>query len=211
MCVGKDGWEFESEEALLTKQHKDHERKTFFVEALMNPAFHWFFTQGQDALLQELYLPGVSALLNGFEASLRVTLAQLEPDYEGVLELSPTQVLNNKLLRKAHRAGIPIQYLAFPGEEDFTAKLETRKNVRIVQLRHDVCHGNILAFIQTTEYERIQILTPECLRPIAAVLLGMAYQGGRSLAKFRDANGRRPNGYSLPDIPDNPLVDWLPT
>jgi hypothetical protein len=29
----------------------------------MENSHHWFFTQGQDALLQELYLPGVSALL----------------------------------------------------------------------------------------------------------------------------------------------------
>ena len=46
----------------LEKVKTDQERRAFFAIALMNPSFHWFFTQGQQALEAELYVPGVSCI-----------------------------------------------------------------------------------------------------------------------------------------------------
>jgi len=110
---------YETEEELLAAIRRDASRNQFFLNSLMNPAFHWFFTQGQEALMRELYIPGVSALLNGIESSVRVTMTQIAEDYEGRLVLSKYQVLSNTLLRKARDAGLPVQNLAFPGEHDF--------------------------------------------------------------------------------------------
>ncbi|WP_143755191.1 hypothetical protein [Caulobacter sp. B11] len=194
----------------LAKVHTEHARRTYFACNLMNPAFHWFFTQGQQALEQELYIPGVSSILNGIEASLRVTVAQLHPDYAGELTLSPYQNLSNTLLRKARELGVPIKSLAWPGEEDFYTKLETKENVFVVQLRHDVCHGDILQFIEMMEYEQIQLLTPECLRSIAAELLAVSFAWTYDLAGFRARRGLRPAGIEIANPPENPLAAWLP-
>jgi hypothetical protein len=153
----------------------EQERRAFFGFALMNPAFHWFFTQGQQALEAELYIPGVSSILNGFEASLRVTMAQLDPNYDGKLRLSPYHLLSNTMLSKAHDAGLPVELLALRGDKNFLDQIKTKDNVGIVQLRHDVCHGNIVDFIWKMEFEQIKILTPECLRATAADLLDVAY------------------------------------
>lgn len=203
--------EYETEEELLAAVRSEAACKRFFLTSLMNPAFHWFFTEGQDALMQELYIPGVSSLLNGIEASVRVTMAQLVEDYDGKLVLSNYQLLSNTLLRQARDAGLPIQKLAFPGEDDFNDVLERKdKSVAVVQLRHDVCHGNILEFIQRMEFENIEYFTPECLQEIAAVLLGVSYEWAKSLAEFRDTHGRRPKGEPIPEIPENPLQQFLP-
>jgi hypothetical protein len=209
MSFADEDHENRSKSGFLARVREAAERRSYFVATLLNPSFHWFFTQGQDALLGELYIPGVSSLVNGIEASIRVTLAQLDPGYSGTLELSPYQLLSNTLLRKAREVGMPIEALAFPGESDFEENLPTKTNTKVVQLRHDICHGNILPFIQTMEYEQIQILTPECLRATAAQLLGISYVWARDLAQFRDSRGRRPAGHDLPSIPENPLAQWL--
>ena len=151
--------------------------------------------------MRELYIPGVSALLNGIEASVRVTMTQIAEDYEGKLVLSRYQVLSNTLLRKARDAGLPVQDLAFPGEHNFNDALErSEMNVEVVQLRHDVCHGNILGFIQRMEFEEMEILTPECIRETAAILLAISYEWARPPEQSRDAFPRHraaPTG-SLP-------------
>ena len=195
-----------SDRSLSTEQRED-----FFRQSLLNPTFHWFFTQGQIALTQELYIPGVSALLNGIEASLRVTMLQIGAEYADRLELSNYRLLSNTLLRQARHEGVPVSTLAFPGELDFLEKLEAGKeDVELVQLRHDVCHGNILRFTQRMEFEQIDILSPECLRGVAAILLGMSFEWAHALALFRASKGRRPPNYEIPAIPSNPLAKWLP-
>ncbi|MEY4241273.1 MAG: hypothetical protein RJA14_969 [Pseudomonadota bacterium] len=193
----------------LAETQAEAERREFFVSALMNPAFHWFFTQGQQALQAELYIPGVSSLLNGIEASLRVTMAQLKPDYDGQLSLSPYNLLSNTMLRKARDAGLPVEFLKFSDDEDFLSQIDTKDNVAIVQLRHDVCHGDILKFIQRMDFEQIDILTPECLRQTAARLLQVSYNWASGLALFRADHGRRPEGFPIPELPQNPLAEWL--
>lgn len=196
--------------AFLEKSQRDAARKSFFIGALLNPAFHWHFTQGQQALEQELYLPGVSALLNGIEASLRVTMAELSGGDPEKLELSNYQLLSNTLLRQGRDAGLPVEALSFPNENDFKGQLDTKTNVQVVALRHDICHGNILEFIQTLEGEEpIQILTPECLRPTAALLLGVSLKWARDLGDFRREVGLRLK-LELPPMPENVLQEWLP-
>ena len=195
--------------SFLEEVKAEQQRRAFFAATLMNPAFHWFFTQGQQALEAELYIPGVSSILNGIEASLRVTMTQIDLEYAGTLNLSPYRLLSNMMLSKAHAAGLPVKLLAMRGESDFLNQIETKKNVTIVQLRHDVCHGNILNFIQRMEFEKIEILTPECLRTTAADLLDLAYRWALGLAQFRAKNGRRPDGAPIPQIPENPLAEWL--
>jgi hypothetical protein len=194
----------------LGEVHTREALRNYFAVTLMNPTFHWFFVQGLQALEQELYIPGVSALLNGIEASIRVTVAQLAEGYDGNLSLSPFQLLSNTLLKRAGELGMPIDALAWPGEADFQAKLDTKANVALVQLRHDVCHGNLLRFIHVMEYEKLEILTPESLRSTAAELLGISLAWARRLAVFRNENGRRPKDIPIPPEPPNPLAQWLP-
>ncbi len=93
---------------------------------------------------------------------------------------------------------MPVDALAWPGEAAFQAKVDTKDNVVLVQLRHDVCHGNLLRFIQVMEYEQLEILTPECLRSTAAELLAISFVWAGRLAVFRNENGRRPKRYSNP-------------
>jgi hypothetical protein len=188
--------QFETEEEMRAAIHQDMLRKTFFVRSLMNSAFHWYFTQGQDALLSGLILPGISSLLNGIEGSIRVTVAQLAEDYQGDLVLDRQVVLSNRLLRKARELGLPVDLLAFPGEDDFARVLETRTNVKLVQLRHDINHGNLLSFIR--EVTEFRILTPECLMAEAAILLGISYEWAAALAKFRVEHGIRPSSQGEP-------------
>ena len=215
MTTNDEGVELKN---FLDEAKIEQERRTFFAVALMNPAFHLFFTQGQQALEAELYIPGVSSILNGFEASLRVTMAQLDPGYAGKLRLSPSDdvlskkrmsVLSNKLLSQAHDVGLPVERLSLRIDKNFLDQIKTRNHVGIVQLRHNVCHGNILDFIQKMEFEQIEILTPECLRSTAAELLGVAYRWAFDLAQFRERRGRRPEGCAIPQIPKNPLGQWL--
>lgn len=206
MTTNDEGVELKN---FLDEAKIEQERRTFFAVALMNPAFHLFFTQGQQALEAELYIPGVSSILNGFEASLRVTMAQLDPNYDGDLRLSPYHLLSNTMLSKAHDVGLPVERLALRSDKHFLDQIKTKDNVGIVQLRHDVCHGNILDFIWKMEFEQIQILTPECLRATAADLLDVAYHWATGLAEFREKRGRRPEGSAIPQIPTNPLGHWL--
>jgi hypothetical protein len=202
--------QFETEEEARSAIHQDMLRKTFFVGSLMNPAFHWYFTQGQDALLSGLILPGISSMLNGIEGSIRVTVAQQAENYQGELVLENHVLLSNRLLRKAKDLGLPIHLLKFPGEEDFDQLLETRTHVKIVQLRHDVNHGNLLPFIRETA--EFRILTPECLMTEAAVLLGISYEWAAALARFREEHGLRSSseGEPIPEPPENPLAKYLP-
>ena len=42
--------------------------RNYFFEWLCAAEFHWFFVQGLDAIRNEFFVPGVSALLNGIES-----------------------------------------------------------------------------------------------------------------------------------------------
>lgn len=181
----------------------------FFFEALSAAEFHWFFIQGLTALRAELYLPGVSALLNGIEASLRVTIHQLTADPTGATEPSPYRVLSNALLSGARDVGLPVEALAFPGEDDFSEKLVTskkdRRDVEVVRLRNNVCHGNIFEFITPKDGDVDAYFVPDSLKGISAVLLGVSFEWAKALGDFRRANGLLHYG-PTPPIPSTPLV-----
>jgi len=181
----------------------------FFFEALSAAEFHWFFVQGLTALRAELYLPGVSALLNGVEASLRVTMHQIATEPTGGAEPSPYRVLSNVLLASAREAGLPVAALAFPGENDYSEKLASpkkdRRDVEVVRLRNNICHGNIFEFITPKTGDVDANFTPHGLRNVSAVLLGVCFEWAKALGDFRRANGLLHYG-PTPPIPSTPLV-----
>jgi hypothetical protein len=181
---------------------------SFFLEALNAAEIQWFFVQGLEAIRTELYLPGVSALLNGIEASLRVTLQQVASEKRERFELSPYRVLSNVLLNSAHKVGMPVDALAFPGEGDFFARLASQKpnriDVELVRLRNNICHGNILEFIQVVEGTRDTFFTPECLRETAKTLLVVAFEWVYALGNYRRAKGLPHWCASTPPIPPTP-------
>ena len=184
----------------------------FFLEALSAAEFHWFFVQGLEALHTGLYLPGVSALLNGIEASLRITMRQValdQADADGEFALSTYKVLSNVLVTTARDTGLPVEALAFPGEANFFDKLNTPKqsriDVEVVRLRNDICHGNILPFVGTINDGTDAFFAPESLRNIAADLLGVSLAWAKALGDFRRAKGLTRYG-PTPPIPSRRIA-----
>jgi hypothetical protein len=169
----------------LTQHKKDAH---FFLENLRGAEFHWFFVQAVNALEHDLYVPAVSSLFNGVEATLRVTLQQIA-DPHFMQAPSSYQVLSNRLILDAHAHGMPVENLAFPGENNFFEKLRSEKparvDVEIVRLRNDICHGNVFEFINRELDEGNHLFTPECLRDLAATLMEISKQWALELGKFR--------------------------
>lgn len=163
--------------------------RNFFFERLCVAEFHWFFVQGIDAIMHGLYVPGVSSILNGVEASLRMTLAQIEAGKEIVMEISPYRVLSNNLILNARDIGMPVSVLAFPSEADFNQKLESQKpnrvDVEIVRYRNNICHGNILEFIDRNLGKKNSFFTPVSLRSLAFLLIDISGEWAEQLGQFR--------------------------
>lgn len=177
------------------RQHLDqvrleYEERIFFLKHHLGAEVHWFFSQGSEALKQGLILPACSSFIIGIEASLRVTMAQIEKPAL-VEELDPTRILSNRLLVAARAAGLPVNKLAFPEETDFIQKLESVKpnirNVEIVRIRHNLCHGNILEYINKELGEDNYFFTPECCLKLAVQLLIVSKAWVEDLGKFRKA------------------------
>jgi hypothetical protein len=163
--------------------------RNFFFERLCAAEFHWFFIQGIDAIMNGLYIPGVSSILNGIEASLRMTLAQVTAGEKPVIELSPYRVLSNNLIFNARDMGMPIAVLAFPNEADFDRKLESQKpnrvDVEIVRYRNNICHGNILEFVNRDLGKENSFFTPISLRSLAFILIDISGAWAEQLGQFR--------------------------
>ncbi|MEG4248229.1 hypothetical protein [Microcoleus sp. Pol10D4] len=156
--------------------------------ALRGSEMHWFFVQGAQALRKELYIPGVLSLINGIEATLRITIHQLAGKSFNE-DVSDYKLLSNSLINKAGDKGMPILALAFPGESDFSANLATTKpnrvDVKIVALRNDLCHGNVTPFLNRELGEDLIFFTPECLRETSQILLSVSKQWVEELSRFR--------------------------
>lgn len=178
----------EKNQEFIDQGIRKHKEKVFLIEQGLGAEVHWFFTQAQQALESELYLPACTSFINGIEASIRVTLSQIKIPTR-VKELDPIKTLSNRLLKNAQDAGIPIECLAFPNEQGFMHKLRTEKpnkvNVEIVKVRHNLCHGNILEYINTELGERNEFFTPECCRELAFVLYAASKQWAKNLGAFR--------------------------
>lgn len=163
--------------------------KNFFFKRLSGAEFHWFFVQGFDALLTNLYLPSILSFLNGIEASLRITIAQINEKETGSFCLNPKIVLSNKLILTAQQKGLPINYLAFPNENNFKVNLNSPKsnkiNVEIVRLRNNICHGNILEFVNTDLGSDNKFFTPDLLRNLALDILNISGVWAEHLGEYR--------------------------
>lgn len=174
----------------LEQVRLEYEERVFFLKHHLGAEVHWFFSQGSEALKQGLILPACSSFIIGIEASLRVTMAQIEKPAL-VEELDPTRILSNRLLVAARAAGLPVNKLAFPEETDFIQKLESVKpnirNVEIVRIRHNLCHGNILEYINKELGEDNYFFTPECCLKLAVQLLIVSKAWVEELGKFRKA------------------------
>jgi hypothetical protein len=172
----------------LEREREEYQEKAQYFERLLSAEVHWFFVQGLQAIRSNLYIPGVCSLLNGIEASLRVTIAQVTAG-GGIEELSPYSVLSNTLIRSGQHLGMPVEALAFPGETDFLAKLATEKpnriDVEVVRQRNNLCHGNVFEYINRELGPDIALFTPECLRELAEVLLGVSDRWTEALGQFR--------------------------
>jgi hypothetical protein len=185
----------------FTSNHAEHIRRHFaistewaplrnyFFETLRAAEFHWFFVQGVDALLSGLYVPAVSSMLNGIEASLRVTMDQITNPKGELVEISPYKVLSNTLIKSARDSGMPTDKLAFPNEVNFNSKLESQKpskvDVELVRQRNNICHGNIFEFINRDLGKENSFFTPVSLKQLSFQLLDISGNWAEHLAEFR--------------------------
>lgn len=91
---------------------------------------------------------------------------------------------SNSLLRQVRDAGIDIESLRFPNETEFEEKVQTRSNhVKIVQMRHNLAHGNILDYVNRD----LGLFTPECLRDECARLKEIAKDWIDEIARYRSS------------------------
>ncbi|EES2025201.1 TPA: hypothetical protein HIT98_003899 [Escherichia coli] len=155
-----------------------------------------FFEQATRAIHSELWLPACTTFLNGIETSLRVAMklkaSQAHPQQPTPLvDLINVDILSNALLRKAYQAGLPVTLLAFPDEQDLLTKIADGApklpHAEIVRTRHNLCHGNILDYINTVSDgmgEPIRIFTPECMRDLAQTLSAISKQWVAGLHQY---------------------------
>lgn len=57
--------------------------------------------------------------------------------------------------------------------------------MNLVQVRNDLCHGNILKFVNEELGEDAPFFTPECLRGLSEVLRGLSHRWAEELGTFR--------------------------
>jgi hypothetical protein len=203
--VCTDGWTEEDRKAYLAGVTQRHLDQTFFARALAPSPFHWHFQQASDALAVGLFLPGMSGLLNGIEASLRTVCCRVKGHS---LAGNLGRVMSNPLLKEAREVGLKIENLAFSGEVGFLEQINRPKEpVRLVKLRNDICHGNFQAYVRNLP-EFGEFFTPECLGPVSAELLDVSYQWAVEVSRFMEEQGWRTAEADL-KIPKNPLSQWL--
>ena len=184
------------EESYLQEIRIAQERKSFFLHHNLGVEVHWLFTQALSALDSELYLPACTSFINGIEASLRITMAQIKKPCI-VTDLDNIPTLSNSLLLAAKSNGLPIKALSFPEENLFLEKLNSKKpnktDVEIVRIRHNLCHGNFLEYTNTSLGEGNHFFTPECCRPLAHQLYDLCCEWTVKLGKFREELIKNPN------------------
>jgi len=176
------------DQQVMLNWRTDYEEKIYFAEQDLGPEVHWFFIQALQALKTELYLPACTSFLNGIEASLRITMSQLDNPAR-VVELDPRKTLSNRLLKYALDMGLPVETLAFPEEDNFIERLESKHPhqtyTEIVRVRHNLCHGNILEYINTDLGQDYAFFTPECCRDLAHLLYKVSIEWTKQLGAFR--------------------------
>ena len=184
------GEDLEDEELIefMNRTKMEHEEKLFFLQHGLGPEVHWLLYSAAQALKHNLYLPACTSFLIGIEASIRVTMAQIDKP-GAIADLNPRKLLSNRLIKSAKICGLPVEALAFPGEEDFLIKLESpnsqRVNVEVVRVRHNLCHGNVLEYINTDLGKESTLFTPECCRELADDLYKVSKGWATKLGAFR--------------------------
>ena len=176
------------DEGYSPENPRELEELNFFVENLCGAEMHWFFIQAVKAMRHELYIPACSCFLNGIEASIRTTIAQLDTRTD-VEKLSPYKLLSNVLLNNARELGMPVELLSFENENNFLGKLATSKpnrvDVEVVRVRNNICHGNVLEFVNSDLGEDMKFFTPECLRDVSKELHGVSKKWVVGLGAYR--------------------------
>ncbi|MBD8483478.1 hypothetical protein [Pseudomonas coleopterorum] len=168
----------------LRAQQAEYEERTFFLTHSLGAENHWLFAQAYEAMTQGLYLPACTGFITGIEASIRNTMAQIKKPNR-VEHVDDVSTLSNGLLRAARAQGLPVDCLIFPGEEHFEANLQTKTHVEIVRIRHNLCHGNILEYVNTELGEGNAFFTPECCRDLAHMLYAISRNWAAGLGQFR--------------------------
>lgn len=180
----------ENIEIIIAELEKESEEKLFFSQQNLGAEIHWLFIQGFQALQKQLYIPACTSFLCGIEASLRITMSQIKVPSR-VTNLNPRDLLSNKLIKAAYLNNLPVNTLAFPQENDFVDKFlndSKRINVELVRVRHNLCHGNILEYVNTELGENYAFFTPECCKELAFQLYEISKRWTHALGKFRSEN-----------------------
>lgn len=103
--------------------------------------------------------------------------------------LDPVKTLSNRLLKSAYDQGLPVTALAFPEEDNFLERLDSKNpnqvNAEVVRIRHNLCHGNILEYINTDLGEDNALFTPECCKDLAHRLHEVSKKWAKQLGVFR--------------------------
>lgn len=123
-----------------------------------------FFEDGYACVAKGQYLAACLCFVAGIEMSLRLPLLLRKGyDISRASDHYGTSVplLKNQLLLQAKKnAGLPVELLRYSSETDkqsFLAQLRRsapRDQVRIVNLRNNVCHGNLNIFVTKHEGEK---------------------------------------------------------
>jgi len=155
-----------------------------YVANIQNAGVHWFFDQAIHAYAHELYLASALSYITGIEALIRQVAKPLEEDGKvNPSDYLSSRTLSNSLLNQLHKRGLDVTCFRFPEEsiDSFLAKLNKNKDhVRLVQLRHDINHGNIENFFKKTD-EGVSVFTPDMMQGVCKILEPMALAFLKSL------------------------------
>ncbi|OIN23464.1 hypothetical protein [Vibrio barjaei] len=172
-------------EAIVHLNGKDFDT-TSYAQQIQMAECHFYFIQGAQAAHNELYLPAVVSFLNGIESTIRVIINNLNSPHV-YTEPSAYKCLSNNLLLNAREIGLDVTKLAFDGENNFVARLESQKPnfemVEVVRVRNNLCHGNVFEFVN----QEYMIFTPECIRALCYQLFDISVHWSSEIERFRNA------------------------
>jgi hypothetical protein len=141
-----------------------HNFNHHFIAGELTP----FFKDGARALHCEAYLAACLCFLTGIEMSLRLPLLfkhGKDIRTAGKIDVD-IPLLKNDLLLKAKKLGLPVHLLKYPDEDlaKFNAdlpKTSWQDQVKIVQMRNNLCHGNLNILVNTDDPESPKIFTKD--------------------------------------------------
>lgn len=145
---------------------------------------HWYFIEGDHSFREGLYIASCLCFINGIESSIRTLLMYINEKYETLDSKTPN--LNNDLIRKTMEAGMDVSILAFPNELDFLEKIKAGKpKVELVRTRHNICHGNVFEYIQSSDGAE-KTFSPESMKATAAILKNICEPWSKEIFRFKN-------------------------